>query len=435
MSIDSESYRWLISSIVFVLFTTFLLSVLKPRWNRLVSAVIVLACIIVFSLIGLQIPYDLFAYRMLLTFITLTGSALLVFKDNFGKIALAVGMMYLNNIICEVILLAAVPNVGASTDWIASLSGPERVQMLLFYTVILSVLLFLTARIFSHKSSRLSTREWLLFALFPLSQSMLLCMWFLSEQVMPQGTLATWQIIAALICIFVDGCLYFIVREISQRAELKAQNEMLANQITIQKSHYFELTEQYQRMQMLRHDIANHMHTFQILLKNEELREARKYSSEIIKAQTFQSTLGQCENPIVDAFVASRIEDAKVNGIHMEANVSLPYQLCINDSELIAIFGNLLDNAFEACLSVPIDSRFIHLTAATQAGFLAIRMENSISEENNLIRGARIEGLQRGIGFHILENIAALHHGSFISYPEKERYISTITLKLDGESL
>lgn len=154
-----------------------------------------------------------------------------------------------------------------------------------------------------------------------------------------------------------------------------------------------------------------------------------------MKAHTFQSTLGQCENPIVDAFIASRIEDAKANDIQMEANISLPYHLCIHDPELIAIFGNLLDNAFEACLSVPIDSRFIHLTAAAQAGFLAIRMENSISEDNNLIRGVRIEGLQRGIGFHILENIADLHHGSFMSYPEHDRFVSTITLKLDGESL
>ena len=370
---------------------------------------------------------------MLLTFFTLTGSVLLVFKDNFGKIALAVGMMYLDNIICEVVLLAAVPNVAASADWIASLSGPERVQMLLFYTVILSVLLFLTARIFSRKTSRLSTREWLLFALFPLSQSMLLCMWFLSEQVMPRGVLATWQIVAALICIIVDGSLYFIVRGISQRAELKTQNELLAKQIAMQKLHYVELSDQYQRMQMLRHDIANHMHTIQILLKSKEFQEAKTYSSEVLQLHTFHSILGQCENPVIDAFISSRVEDAKGQQVPIETDIRLPYQLSIRDPELIAIFGNTLDNAIEANLVLPIEKRYIRISAAAKDDYLVIRLENSISQNTQTEKAIRIEGMHRGLGFHILENIAKQHQGNFMSYIENGLFISTITLRLDGD--
>lgn len=433
MGIDSELYRWLVSSIVFILFAVFLLSVLKPRWNRLVSSVILIIGIIIASLIGYQIPYDLFAYRMLLTFFTLTGSVLLVFKDKFGKIALAVGMMYLDNIICEVILLAAVPNVGASTDWIVSLSGPERVQMLLLYTVILGILLFLSARIFSSKASRLSTREWLLFALFPLSQAMLLCMWFLSEQTIPQSVLATWQIVAALICVIADGCLYFIVRGITQRAELKTQNELLAKQIALQKLHYVEISDQYQRMQMLRHDIANHMHTIQILLKSKDFQEAKAYSSEVLQLHTFHSILGQCENPVIDAFISSRVEDAKSHQIPIDTDIRLPYQLSIRDPELIAIFGNLLDNAIEANLALSIEKRCIRISAAAKDDYLAIRSENSFPQEHHADKSIRIEGIQRGLGFHILENIAKQYRGNFMSYSEDDLFISTITLRLVGD--
>ncbi len=434
MGNDVESFRWLISIIVFVLFVIFLLSVLKPRWNLLVSVLLLSGGIVGVALIGLQIPYELYVYRMLFIFAALTGYTFVVFKDKPGKIVLAAGMMYLDNIICEIILLAAFPGVASSTDWIKTLSGPERIQMLFFYTTILGILLFLTARLFSRKSSRLSTKEWLLFALFPLSQAMLLCLWLLSAQRVSPTMLVVWQIVSGVICIAVDVSLYLIMRGVSQRAELKAQNEMLEKQIAMQKLHYVELSEQYQRMQMLRHDIAHHMHTIQVLLKTEELNEARSYSSEIIKEHTFHSTLGQCKNPVVDAFIASRIEDAQAQNIPMEADIRLPYQLSVSDPGLIAVFGNLLDNAIEACLSMPVDRRFIHLKAAAQDGFLAIRMENSLPEENNAKKETRIEGLQRGFGFHILKNLAAQYHGSFLSYSESDRFVSTITLKLDGES-
>lgn len=434
MSNGIESFRWLISIIVFVLFVLFLLSVLETRWNLLISVLLLSFGIVGIALIGLQIPYELYLYRMLFIFVALAGYAFVIFKDKPGKIVLAAGMMYLDNIICEVILLAAIPSVGSSTNWIETLSKPERIEMLVFYTTILGTLLFLTARLFSRKSNRLTTKEWLLFALFPLSQAMLLCLWFLSAQSMSPTMLVVWQIVSGCICIVVDISLYMIIRGISQRAELKVQNEMLEKQIAMQKLHYVKLSEQYQRMQMLRHDIAHHMHTIQIMLKTEELNEARSYSSEIMKEHTFHSTLGQCKNPIVDAFIASRIEDAQAQNIPIEADIRLPYQLSVSDPGLIAVFGNLLDNAIEACLSMPVDRRFIHLKAATQDDFLAIRMENSLPEENRVRKEARIEGLQRGYGFHILKNFAAQYHGNFFSYSENGQFVSTITLKLDGES-
>ncbi|MCE5188792.1 MAG: GHKL domain-containing protein [Eubacteriales bacterium] len=399
----------------------------------MVSVLLLSGGIVGVALIGLQIPYALYAYRMFFIFVALTGYTFVVFKDKPGKIVLAAGMMYLDNIICEIILLAAFPNVGSSTDWIKTLSEPERVQMLVFYSIILGTLLFLTARLFSRKSSRLTTKEWLLFALFPLSQAMLLCLWFLSAQSMSPTMLAVWQIVSGCICIVVDISLYMIIRGISQRAELKVQNEMLEKQIAMQKLHYVKLSEQYQRIQMLRHDIANHMHTIQILLKSKEFQEARSYSSEILQLHTFQSSLGQCENPIIDAFISSRVEDAKNQQMPIDIDICLPYQLSISDPELVTVFGNLLDNAIEANLNLPIENRYIRIAAATKDGFLAIRMENSLPQASHAEKATRIEGIQRGLGFHILESIAKQYQGNFISYSENGLFISAITLRLDGD--
>ena len=80
-----------------------------------------------------------------------------------------------------------------------------------------------------------------------------------------------------------------------------------------------------------------------------------------MRQQEHSSQLGQCENPLVDAFLFSRIREARQAGIPVEASVVLPRRLPIANVDLVILFGNLMDNAVEACGQVA--SPFIRLEA------------------------------------------------------------------------
>ena len=96
----------------------------------------------------------------------------------------------------------------------------------------------------------------------------------------------------------------------------------------------------------MRHDIANHLDTMQALLENSRSGEAAAYLSEL-KAGAYDSTLGICENPIIDAFLHNKIESAGAAGVEIRARVSLSAGLPVSNVDLVRAFGNLLDNAIE----------------------------------------------------------------------------------------
>ena len=116
-----------------------------------------------------------------------------------------------------------------------------------------------------------------------------------------------------------------------------------------QLKHYSALVDQYEDNRRIRHDIAHHMHTIQLLLESGRRQEATAYAGELMRQQEHSSQLDQCENPLVDAFLFSRIREARQAGIPVEASVVLPRRLPIANVDLVILFGNLMDNAVEAC--------------------------------------------------------------------------------------
>ena len=125
----------------------------------------------------------------------------------------------------------------------------------------------------------LTLRHWLGFSLFPISQYVLLCGWF-SELALEDFSLSKliFMVIAELICMVSDAVLYMSMVSIARRSRLAAENELLKKQIDAQKAHYAALTDQYEDIRRMRHDIANHMYTINLLLKDGRTEEAAAYA-------------------------------------------------------------------------------------------------------------------------------------------------------------
>lgn len=335
-------------------------------------------------------------------------------------------------VLCEIFIAALHPEMMQSENWLQSYSLSDQIIICTPYLLLYVILLLLTARLFTYKTSRLSGKEWLLYTIFPASQALMVSLWWFANSREDPLVSAVLQAVSVLICILADIALFLAVRGMSQRAELKAQNQLLADQIDLQREHYAALTEQYERIRVMRHDIANHMHTVQILLNQGNAQAAEAYAAEMLEQHRFHSSLGECENPIVDAFVFSRVEATKIQDIAFSAEVRLPREPGIADTALITAFGNLLDNAVEACLQLPPEQRFIRLSAGMRGAFLAIRVENSGPQTSTTPRLERIPGLERGLGIHILRDLAEQYHGAFQTSYENGCYVAVLTLQAEG---
>ena len=238
-----------------------------------------------------------------------------------------------------------------------------------------------------------------------------------------------WPRMSVLILLFAvsDVALFCLIGQTARKAELETANRLLNDQLDNQLKHYSALVDQYEDNRRIRHDIAHHMHTIQLLLESGRRQEATAYAGELMRQQEHSSQLGQCENPLVDAFLFSRIREARQAGIPVEASVVLPRRLPIANVDLVILFGNLMDNAVEACGQVA--SPFIRLEAGLRKDYLVVTETNPAPADDTR-KKRRIPHLERGIGLHILTDLAGRYHGSCTQEVRDGQFTVSIALQL-----
>ena len=210
-------------------------------------------------------------------------------------------------------------------------------------------------------------------------------------------------------------------------AALQAENDLLAQQIDHQKEHYAAITAQYENIRRIRHDIANHLYTMDLLLKEGQYAKAQDYFAEVSQVSRYKSDLGSCENPVVDTFLYARAEDLKAQGFDVEFQVAVPAECGIRNADMVVVFGNLLDNSVEACGQVA--SPFIRLEAGLRKDYLVVTETNPAPADDTR-KKRRIPQLERGIGLHILTDLAGRYHGSCTQEVRDRQFTVSIALQL-----
>lgn len=163
-----------------------------------------------------------------------------------------------------------------------------------------------------------------------------------------------------------------------------------------------------------------------LLLKEGQYAQAQDYFAEVSQVSRYKSDLGSCENPVVDTFLYARAEDLKAQGFDVEFQVAVPAECGIRNADMVVVFGNLLDNAAEACRNA--GEKRIALSAGMERGYLHIREQNP-APVGPVSHDRRIPELERGIGHHILRELAERYDGSFTCHVEHNEFLVDLFLR------
>ena len=287
--------------------------------------------------------------------------------------------------------------------------------------------LMLISLIFMRSKNNLSGRQLLVFSAFPITQMVCEASFLTLVFTPPRYAYIPMILIMSVLFLVSDILLYRTMVRTEQRVQLEVENELLESQLDAQLAHYRDLTAQYEQIRAMRHDIAHHLNTIHALLQAGNLQAASEYSEQLLPLQTDNSRLGSCRNPVVDAFLYTRVQDAQAKGIPVRAEVSLPVELPVSNTDLIVAFGNLLDNALEACAGIP-DAQ-ITLRAHMDKGYLVIQESNPVcAQQPQGKKPRRIPELERGVGFRVLGGLAEKYDGSFRHTSEDGVYTVTLLL-------
>lgn len=143
--------------------------------------------------------------------------------------------------------------------------------------------------------------------------------------------------------------------------------------------HYDEVQNIYIQMRGWRHDYHNHIQAMKAYLTLGQLDELSQYLSDLDADLSTVDTVLKTGNVMVDAILNSKISLVVSKKIHVNAKATVPRELNISEIDLCVIIGNLLDNAMEACLKQPEESkRFIRVYIGILKEELYISVSNSV---------------------------------------------------------
>lgn len=191
-------------------------------------------------------------------------------------------------------------------------------------------------------------------------------------------------------------------------AILATRNEMLVSQ-------YQKMDEILEKNRRFTHDIRNQLLILQGLEQSGNSKELHQYLVELNDSYIGRIEEKWTENHILDLVIKQKKSEAEKENILFEVSEISFLHMALTGREVVSLFGNLLDNAIEACLLVEKEKRFINLKIEQKDSLLFIKIKNSIDKapiiKKGKIQSTKEKGKEHGYGLKNVQDIVDKYEG------------------------
>lgn len=250
----------------------------------------------------------------------------------------------------------------------------------------------------------------------------------------------SWQFlfarIALLFCVvLVYWVLVNSLEEIRKQTILQEQlnfeTHLMELQMDEQQKHNRLMMEHEEQLRRQRHDLRHQLAVIRQLADTDPAR-LKEYVASLLEAIPVAPRT-YCKNPAVHAIVSYYISRLENESVDTRVRLELPQRLeGVPDGELCIIFGNLLENAMEACSRMAQGPKFVHLDGSVRSGVLTVTMDNSfdgrVTRENGAYRSSKRSDL--GVGLASIQAVAQKHRGNARFEPDGTVFRSSVYLQI-----
>jgi len=222
-----------------------------------------------------------------------------------------------------------------------------------------------------------------------------------------------WLAAGLLIVLIVIFIMYeMFVREETRNIDLSTRIQRLE-----METHFFSELDAIQTdLRTWRHEYKNNLVAIRALVESGSLQKTLDYIDGISSTSLLDSAMLYTGNTVLDAVINSKLILARSRGINVNIQAVYPESISINDNDLCAIAGNLLDNAIEACMRMSENgnSRFITISILLKGKNLALSIINSYNGEIKRA-GSKLLTVKNtqfhGIGIQYVDSIVGKYQG------------------------
>ncbi|MDO4634138.1 MAG: GHKL domain-containing protein [Eubacteriales bacterium] len=207
---------------------------------------------------------------------------------------------------------------------------------------------------------------------------------------------------------------YFVVARLLHTHE---QNRMLEEQkkiASIQLLQYQKLQEKITETRRARHDLRHHMAVLNGYLKNRDYEKLDSYLADYSRGNYETDSLRLCNHGMVNLILLHFSELAREHGIDFQVEAALSEKIAVPETELSVLFGNLLENAVDACIADSCREKKIIVRIKETPASLYFTIDNTCHQkmecfQSNHYVSTKHEG--EGIGIDSCQKIVERYNG------------------------
>ncbi|QQO09233.1 sensor histidine kinase [Breznakiella homolactica] len=422
-------YPVIIIAAIFSLAMAVFFSSLTARYKTAVSLLIyVITCIIYMFLAFSGIPgiskFPMFVIPLIPTFIC--------FKDNpFQKIFVVF------TLITVALVLSAVSSILAQLLFPWN-SGEYMLAYTVFFAFFCAASIVLTLvflrRIFSKLFSYTGRRVWALYSLAPLTSFFLLREAIFGYfQIPPPYIQDIPSFLLMVVLILLSLSLVFLaIITTHDRTSVSFALKQAEEALSSSRDYYQMLNKTYEELRIMRHDYKYQLHALSGLLAEKKYAELETLLAGMERILDDTAIPDFSPNPVIGALASWYAGRCRKDGIDFRFRSMLPETPLIDNYDFCVVFGNLLENALDACLLLaPGIPRYIDTDIRCTETQVFIKVKNSfdgyIIEHNGELQTRKTSG---GLGIRSIKAACGRYFGDYTTETADKEFTAYVLLNI-----
>ena len=248
----------------------------------------------------------------------------------------------------------------------------------------------------------------------------------------PHVWMLTFHLVTSLVILLGFLVVLWYAIDISAYIEYELKTRQVEKQLQRQVAHYQQYTKYINALRAFKHDYKHMVDIVRRMVEQGEREKALELLGQMNREMEGGLQYQPYSNDVmVDALLqecAGRCADQKVA---FSATVEIPKGIGISDLDLCRIFGNLTDNAYEACCQMqPQQHPFIRIQSRQSGGWLTVEVQNAYVGEVQLDQSGwpitqKRDRMEHGLGLRSICEIIERQGGFLQLEVDKERKIFT----------
>ncbi len=167
----------------------------------------------------------------------------------------------------------------------------------------------------------------------------------------------------------------FYTNRIHDQIQEQNAREIAEHHYAMQQEYYDQFRVQQEETRALWHDISKYLRASKAEDSGDALIQMKERLDSI-------SCVVDVNNRVVNVILNEYVQSTRSADIILEIDVQVPEVLFVTAADLYVLIGNTMDNAIEACMTLPVEQRNISLKLKTHNNMLFYEISNPYTNQH-----------------------------------------------------